>query len=82
MRHQSQCGHLAGEEVIVQPTQRGSVLYYSVHGLHTTEGDKPALESLSGCTCSYSFWLETKRALEKGGGAYAKLGPVSLFAGS
>ncbi len=28
MRHQSQSGHLAGEEVIVKPTQRGSVLYY------------------------------------------------------
>lgn len=41
-----------------------------------------ALESLSDGVCSYSFWLETKTTSEKGGGAYAKPEPASLFAGS
>jgi len=41
-----------------------------------------ALESLSDPICSYSFWLEMKTTSEKGGGAYAKPGPASLFAGN
>jgi hypothetical protein len=41
-----------------------------------------ALESLSDRICSYSSWLEMKTTSEKGGGAYAKPGPASLFAGS
>jgi hypothetical protein len=41
-----------------------------------------ALESLSDRICSYSFWLGMKTTSEKGGGAYAKPGPASLFAGN
>jgi len=67
----------------VKPTHAGSVLHFLGCVFYITRKDvTKAPESMSGRIRSYSFWLETKTTSEKGGGAYVKRGPASLFAGS